>query len=108
MLSVPQAIITHFALPVGRISVRVRGGDPQGPAAGLGGMNLISDLGAAFFESHCEINDKTSSPFSSNRTMFETEEVRTKNTYLSAILSQFQTKLIPPRLSSYFLSFFRW
>ncbi|KAK1904191.1 Autophagy-related protein 2 like A [Dissostichus eleginoides] len=58
-----------------RISVRVRGGDPQGPAAGLGGMNLISDLGAAFFESHCEINDKTSSPFSSNRTMFETEEM---------------------------------
>uniref|UniRef100_A0A3Q3JKP4 Autophagy related 2A n=1 Tax=Monopterus albus TaxID=43700 RepID=A0A3Q3JKP4_MONAL len=44
---------------------------------GLGGMNLglIRDLGAAFFESHCELNDKTSSPFSSNRTMFETEEM---------------------------------
>ncbi|XP_030595462.1 LOW QUALITY PROTEIN: autophagy-related protein 2 homolog A [Archocentrus centrarchus] len=60
-----------------RISVRVRGGVAQGPAAGLSGMNpgLIRDLGAAFFESHCEFNDKTSSPFSSNRTMFETEEM---------------------------------
>lgn len=58
-----------------RISVRVRGGEAQGPASGLDGMNLIRDLGSAFFESHCELNDKTSSPFSSNRTMFETEEV---------------------------------
>lgn len=58
--------------------MRVRGGETQGPAAGLDGMNLglIRDLGSAFFESHCELNDKTSSPFSSNRTMFETEEVR--------------------------------
>uniref|UniRef100_A0A8C5E3R7 Autophagy related 2A n=1 Tax=Gouania willdenowi TaxID=441366 RepID=A0A8C5E3R7_GOUWI len=41
------------------------------------GMNLglIKDLGAAFFESHCEFNEKSSSPFSSNRTMFETEEM---------------------------------
>ncbi|XP_016894777.1 autophagy-related protein 2 homolog A [Cynoglossus semilaevis] len=60
-----------------RISVRVRGGEAQGPAAGLSGTNLglIKDLGNAFFESHCEFNDKTSSPFSSNRTMFETEEM---------------------------------
>lgn len=60
-----------------RISVRVRGGEAQGPSGGLDGMNLglIRDMGAAFFESHCELNDKTSSPFSSNRTMFETEEV---------------------------------
>uniref|UniRef100_A0AAQ5X0H3 Autophagy related 2A n=1 Tax=Amphiprion ocellaris TaxID=80972 RepID=A0AAQ5X0H3_AMPOC len=59
------------------ISVHVRGGEAQGPAAGLSGMNLglMRDLGAAFFESHCEFNDKTSSPFSSNRTMFETEEM---------------------------------
>lgn len=57
--------------------MRVRGGEAQGPAAGLSGMNLglLRDLGAAFYESHCEPNDKTSSPFSSNRTMFETEEV---------------------------------
>ncbi len=70
----------YYLLPVSvnRISVRVRGGETQGPAAGLDGMNLglIRDLGAAFFDSHCELNDKTSSPFSSNRTMFETEEVR--------------------------------
>lgn len=61
-----------------RISVRVRGGEAQGPAAGLSGMNLglISELGSASLESHCELNNKTSSPFSSNRTMFETEEVR--------------------------------
>uniref|UniRef100_A0A3B5KV18 Autophagy related 2A n=1 Tax=Xiphophorus couchianus TaxID=32473 RepID=A0A3B5KV18_9TELE len=59
------------------ISVRVRGGEAQGPAAGLSGMNLglMKDLGATFFESHCEFNEKSSSPFSSNRTMFETEEM---------------------------------
>uniref|UniRef100_A0A7N6AWN5 Autophagy related 2A n=1 Tax=Anabas testudineus TaxID=64144 RepID=A0A7N6AWN5_ANATE len=59
------------------ISVLVRGTEAQGPAAGLSGMNmgLIRDLGSAFYESHCEFNDKTSSPFSSNRTMFETEEM---------------------------------
>ncbi|KAM4732434.1 autophagy-related protein 2 homolog A [Anableps anableps] len=60
-----------------RISVRVRGGEAQGPAAGLSGINLglMKDLGATFFESHCEFNEKSSSPFSSNRTMFETEEM---------------------------------
>ncbi|KAM8848900.1 autophagy-related protein 2 homolog A [Synchiropus picturatus] len=62
---------------VPRISVRVRGGEAQSQAAGLAGMNmgLGRELGAAFFESHCELPDKTSSPFSSNRTMFETEEM---------------------------------
>uniref|UniRef100_A0A665XFJ7 Autophagy related 2A n=1 Tax=Echeneis naucrates TaxID=173247 RepID=A0A665XFJ7_ECHNA len=68
----------HF-LPdsVDRITVHVRGSEAQGPAAGLSGMNLglIGDLGSAFFESHCELNNKPSSPFSSNRTMFETEEM---------------------------------
>ncbi|KAJ0002898.1 hypothetical protein NQD34_008047 [Periophthalmus magnuspinnatus] len=58
-----------------RISVRVRGGEAHDPAAGMGGAGLIRDQGAAFFESHCELQDKTSSPFSSNRTMFETEEM---------------------------------
>ncbi|CAG5990205.1 unnamed protein product [Menidia menidia] len=60
-----------------RISVHVRGGETPGPAAGLSGLNpgLMRDLGSAFFDSHCEFNDKTSSPFSSNRTMFETEEM---------------------------------
>nr|XP_057915994.1 autophagy-related protein 2 homolog A isoform X2 [Doryrhamphus excisus] len=66
---------SHDSMP--RLSVRVRGGEMQGQAAGLAGLNLglVRDLGAAFFESHCELNDKTSSPFSSNRTMFETEEM---------------------------------
>lgn len=60
--------------------MHVRGGEAQDPAAGLGGINLglVRDQGAAFFESHCELQDKTSSPFSSNRTMFETEEVHRK------------------------------
>ncbi|XP_077464814.1 autophagy-related protein 2 homolog A [Stigmatopora argus] len=57
-----------------RLSIRVRGGEPQGPAPSLSVLN-VGDLGAAFFESHCELGDKTSSPFSSNRTMFETEEM---------------------------------
>uniref|UniRef100_A0A8C2XSE6 Autophagy related 2A n=1 Tax=Cyclopterus lumpus TaxID=8103 RepID=A0A8C2XSE6_CYCLU len=73
--TLPQASITFLSVSVSRISVCVRGGETQGPAAGLDGMNLIRDLGSAFFESHCELNDKTSSPFSSNRTMFETEEM---------------------------------
>ncbi|XP_054648110.1 autophagy-related protein 2 homolog A isoform X2 [Dunckerocampus dactyliophorus] len=66
---------SHDSMP--RLSVRVRGGEMQGQAAGLAGLNLglARDLGAAFFESHCDLNDKTSSPFSSNRTMFETEEM---------------------------------
>ncbi|KAM6923372.1 autophagy-related protein 2 homolog A [Xenentodon cancila] len=66
---------SHDSFP--RISVRVRGGEAQDPAAGLSGMNLglMRDLGTAFFESHCDFNEKTSSPFSSNRTMFETEEM---------------------------------
>ncbi|XP_038142463.1 autophagy-related protein 2 homolog A [Cyprinodon tularosa] len=62
---------------VPRISVRVRGGEAQGAAAGLSGMNLglMKDVSANFFESHCEFSEKSSSPFSSNRTMFETEEM---------------------------------
>lgn len=60
-----------------KISVRVRGGEALDPAAGLSALKtgVIRDQGAAFFESHCELQDKTSSPFSSNRTMFETEEM---------------------------------
>lgn len=76
--------------------MRVRGTEAQGPAAGLSGMNpgLIRDLGSAVFESHCELNDKTSSPFSSNRTMFETEEVcchTEQVTKALAIISNSQT-----------------
>uniref|UniRef100_A0A671XI79 Autophagy related 2A n=1 Tax=Sparus aurata TaxID=8175 RepID=A0A671XI79_SPAAU len=68
--------------------------EAQGPAAGLDGMNLglVRDLGAAFFESHCEFNDKTSSPFSSNRTMFETEEMVIPAD--PEEMSQFQTQCV--------------
>lgn len=58
-----------------RVSVHVRGGEMQDPGSGLGGVNLIGDLGSVFLEGHCELGEKSSSPFSSNRTMFETEEV---------------------------------
>uniref|UniRef100_H3DHC2 Autophagy related 2A n=1 Tax=Tetraodon nigroviridis TaxID=99883 RepID=H3DHC2_TETNG len=69
--------VPYSFLPQWRISVRVRGSDTQVPTSGLEGMKLglLGDMGSAFFESHCELNDKTSSPFSSNRTMFETEEM---------------------------------
>uniref|UniRef100_A0A674CIR7 Autophagy related 2A n=1 Tax=Salmo trutta TaxID=8032 RepID=A0A674CIR7_SALTR len=41
-----------------------------------GGEGLGSaDLGSMSFENPCELREKTSSPFSSNRTMFETEEM---------------------------------
>ncbi|KAK0131055.1 Autophagy-related protein 2 A [Merluccius polli] len=58
-----------------RISVRVSGGDTLG--SGPGGVlgSLARDMATMSFESPCEIRDKTSSPFSSNRTMFETEEM---------------------------------
>ncbi|XP_056139851.1 autophagy-related protein 2 homolog A isoform X2 [Lampris incognitus] len=62
---------------VPRISVHVNGGEAQGPGGVLGGLGigLVRDLGAMSFESACELREKTSSPFSSNRTMFETEEM---------------------------------
>ena len=58
-----------------RLSVRVSGGDALGSRAGGGLGCLARDLATMSFESPCDIGDKTSSPFSSNRTMFETEEV---------------------------------
>ncbi|KAG7276950.1 LOW QUALITY PROTEIN: hypothetical protein CRUP_010270 [Coryphaenoides rupestris] len=59
-----------------RIWVRVSGGDaPSGSGPGAGLASLARDLATMSFESPCEIRDKTSSPFSSNRTMFETEEM---------------------------------
>lgn len=74
--------------------MRLRGGDAQGPGSGLDGMNLIRDLGAAFLESHCELSDKSSSPFSSNRTMFETEEVSRHKMPAHTVQSRSQTKLV--------------
>lgn len=39
------------------------------------GMNRDLGLGSMSLENPCELREKNSSPFSSNRTMFETEEV---------------------------------
>uniref|UniRef100_A0A674CJ76 Autophagy related 2A n=1 Tax=Salmo trutta TaxID=8032 RepID=A0A674CJ76_SALTR len=55
--------------------VRVSGGEGLGSALGRVGVGLMRDLGSMSFENPCELREKTSSPFSSNRTMFETEEM---------------------------------
>uniref|UniRef100_A0A8C9WNT2 Autophagy related 2A n=1 Tax=Scleropages formosus TaxID=113540 RepID=A0A8C9WNT2_SCLFO len=54
-----------------RSVVRPRWGDGSGPA----GLGLDGDLGSMSMESPCELRERESSPFSSNRTMFETEEM---------------------------------
>uniref|UniRef100_A0A4W4GAP6 Autophagy related 2A n=1 Tax=Electrophorus electricus TaxID=8005 RepID=A0A4W4GAP6_ELEEL len=41
----------------------------------VGGVGLNRDLGSTSMENPCEMREKNSSPFSSNRTMFETEEM---------------------------------
>ncbi|XP_034036800.1 autophagy-related protein 2 homolog A isoform X2 [Thalassophryne amazonica] len=66
---------SHDSFP--RVSVRLRRGEAHGAPAGLDQMNLslVKELGTASFDSHCEFHEKTSSPFSSNCTMFETEEM---------------------------------
>uniref|UniRef100_A0A8C7J597 Autophagy related 2A n=1 Tax=Oncorhynchus kisutch TaxID=8019 RepID=A0A8C7J597_ONCKI len=51
------------------------GGEGLGSALGGVGVGLMRDLGSMSFENPCELREKTSSPFSSNRTMFETEEM---------------------------------
>nr|XP_046178953.1 autophagy-related protein 2 homolog A-like [Oncorhynchus gorbuscha] len=58
-----------------KLSVRVSGGEGLGSALGGVGVGLMRDLGSMSFENPCELREKTSSPFSSNRTMFETEEM---------------------------------
>ncbi|KAL2088636.1 hypothetical protein ACEWY4_015535 [Coilia grayii] len=55
-----------------RISVRARGG--AGVEAAVGVLRDLG-LGSMSLENPCEIREKNSSPFSSNRTMFETEEM---------------------------------
>uniref|UniRef100_A0A671SIU6 Autophagy-related protein 2 homolog A-like n=1 Tax=Sinocyclocheilus anshuiensis TaxID=1608454 RepID=A0A671SIU6_9TELE len=55
--------------------------DPQNPDAGSDstgvceGVNRDLGLGSMSLENPCELREKNSSPFSSNRTMFETEEM---------------------------------
>lgn len=59
-----------------RIQVRVHegaaGSENRGPCEGLNGD---LGLGSVSLENPCELREKNSSPFSSNRTMFETEEM---------------------------------
>uniref|UniRef100_A0A8C7G4R3 Autophagy related 2A n=1 Tax=Oncorhynchus kisutch TaxID=8019 RepID=A0A8C7G4R3_ONCKI len=57
------------------ILMRVSGGEGLGSGLGGVGVGLMRDLGSMSFENPCELREKTSSPFSSNRTMFETEEM---------------------------------
>ncbi|XP_031424762.1 autophagy-related protein 2 homolog A [Clupea harengus] len=56
-----------------RISLRVRG--DASTEAVVGGVLRDMGLGSMSLENPCEIREKNSSPFSSNRTMFETEEM---------------------------------
>ncbi|XP_063044404.1 autophagy-related protein 2 homolog A isoform X2 [Engraulis encrasicolus] len=55
-----------------RISMRARGG--AGAEAMVGALRDLG-LGSMSLENPCEMREKNSSPFSSNRTMFETEEM---------------------------------
>ncbi|KAI1898687.1 hypothetical protein AGOR_G00074940 [Albula goreensis] len=56
-----------------RISVRVSDGGGGGDRRA--GLMRDRDLGSMSLESPCELRERESSPFSSNRTMFETEEM---------------------------------
>ncbi|KAJ8246974.1 hypothetical protein GJAV_G00257360 [Gymnothorax javanicus] len=58
-----------------RISVRVSDGGGGGDRRMGPRLGLDRDLGSMSLESPCELREPESSPFSSNRTMFETEEM---------------------------------
>ncbi|KAJ8282805.1 hypothetical protein COCON_G00053240 [Conger conger] len=58
-----------------RISVRVSDGGGGGDRRAGPRLGLDRDLGSMSLESPCELRERESSPFSSNRTMFETEEM---------------------------------
>uniref|UniRef100_A0A8C9TLP9 Autophagy related 2A n=1 Tax=Scleropages formosus TaxID=113540 RepID=A0A8C9TLP9_SCLFO len=49
--------------------------DPDSIPRSVSGLGLDGDLGSMSMESPCELRERESSPFSSNRTMFETEEM---------------------------------
>ncbi|XP_050983369.1 autophagy-related protein 2 homolog A isoform X1 [Labeo rohita] len=58
-----------------RIQVRVNEGAGSDSMGVCEGMNRDLGLGSMSLENPCELREKNSSPFSSNRTMFETEEM---------------------------------
>uniref|UniRef100_A0A672MWR9 Autophagy related 2A n=1 Tax=Sinocyclocheilus grahami TaxID=75366 RepID=A0A672MWR9_SINGR len=58
-----------------RIQVRVNEGAGSDCTGVCEGVNRDLGLGSMSLENPCELREKNSSPFSSNRTMFETEEM---------------------------------
>ncbi|XP_048883412.1 autophagy-related protein 2 homolog A isoform X3 [Brienomyrus brachyistius] len=66
---------------VPRISVRISCGAAEGSGrrwpdgSRVSGLAMDGDLASVSMESPCELRERESSPFSSNRTMFETEEM---------------------------------
>ncbi|XP_057204911.1 autophagy-related protein 2 homolog A isoform X2 [Triplophysa rosa] len=58
-----------------RIQVRVNEGAASDSRGAREGLNTDLGLASMSLENPCELREKTSSPFSSNRTMFETEEM---------------------------------
>lgn len=63
-------------------------GEADSDGKGGVGVCLNRDLGLGFvsMENPCELREKNSSPFSSNRTMFETEEVVDFHIFVTLIL----------------------
>uniref|UniRef100_A0A8C1GK90 Autophagy related 2A n=1 Tax=Cyprinus carpio TaxID=7962 RepID=A0A8C1GK90_CYPCA len=58
-----------------RIQIRVNEGVGSDSTGVCEGVNRDLGLGSMSLENPCELREKNSSPFSSNRTMFETEEM---------------------------------
>uniref|UniRef100_A0A8C2H3J5 Autophagy related 2A n=1 Tax=Cyprinus carpio TaxID=7962 RepID=A0A8C2H3J5_CYPCA len=58
-----------------RIQIRVNEGGGSDSTGVCEGVNRDLGLGSMSLENPCELREKNSSPFSSNRTMFETEEM---------------------------------
>lgn len=73
-----------------RIMVHVSGAADSDGRGGVG-VGLNRDLGPGFMsvENPCELREKNSSPFSSNRTMFETEEVDCFLSFFSTLSHSF-------------------
>uniref|UniRef100_A0A8C1GNC8 Autophagy related 2A n=1 Tax=Cyprinus carpio TaxID=7962 RepID=A0A8C1GNC8_CYPCA len=72
-----EASIYFFQLSytLGQIQIRVNEGVGSDSTGVCEGVNRDLGLGSMSLENPCELREKNSSPFSSNRTMFETEEM---------------------------------
>lgn len=70
--------------------VHVSGAADSDSRGGVGvGLNRDLGLGFVSMENPCELREKNSSPFSSNCTMFETEEVDNFLSFVTHILVSF-------------------